>query len=50
MQQTSLSRVTLEQALAAHGLRVLGGLIPDARDALPVMANGGAAAENTVGG
>ena len=44
MQQTSLSRVTLEQALAAHGLRVLGGLIPDARDALPVMANGGAAA------
>ena len=44
MQPTSLSRATLEQALAVHGLRVLGGLVTEADDALPLMADGRGAA------
>lgn len=34
------SRASLEQALLPHGLRVFGGLVPDALDALPPMPGG----------
>ena len=37
MQNAPASRVSLEQALLPHGLRVLGGLVPNAADALPLM-------------
>ena len=40
MQSLQASRASLEQALAPHGLRVLGGLVPGAGDALPLMPGG----------
>ena len=40
MPNAPASRVSLEQALAPHGLRVLGGLVPDAADALPMLPGG----------
>ncbi len=39
-----VSRSTLEQALAPYGLRVRGGLIPNASDGLPVLHGGADAA------
>ena len=44
MPSAPASRASLEQALAPHGLRVLGGLAPDARDALPELPAGRSAA------
>ena len=40
MPNAPASRTWLEQALAPHGLRLLGGLVPDPRDALPLMPSG----------
>lgn len=44
MPSAPVSRASLEQALAPHGLRVLGGLAPDARDSLPELPAGRSAA------
>lgn len=43
MRETVL-RSRLEQALAAHGLRLRGGFVPAAADALPALPGGAAAA------
>ena len=44
MTNNQASRVTLEMALAPHGLRVFGGLVPVIHDALPPLPGGGVAA------
>ena len=44
MQNAPGSRSSLERALAPHGLRVRGGLIPNASDGLPVLHEGADAA------
>lgn len=40
MPRADWSRAWLEQALAGHGLRVRGGLVPNASDALPALPGG----------
>ena len=40
MNNGPVARSSLEQALVPHGLRLLGGLVADARDALPLMPSG----------